>query len=296
MTYQNSSPSHQLKSSNQRAKKSLGQNFLRNKDIIKKIVKSGEVTSKDNIIEIGPGLGILTEELCKNAKDVTAIELDASLLPMLKLNTLQFKNLTILNEDALQFNIQKLCTDNSRVVPYKLIANIPYYITSPLINHYLKEEYINAVKSNRSPLIPEIIVLLIQKEVAEKICMKGEFEKTHSVLNLNIEVFGKAEIVSIVGKNNFYPVPKIDSAIIKISVYDKPNLQEKIIKNIDKFFKMIEIGFSNPRKQIHNNLSNGFQIKSEEMQKILDAANIDPRRRAETIEIEEWERIFSIIV
>src|SRR3989339_1230556 len=148
------------------AQKKLGQNFLINKKVLGKIVKAGEVGDQDEVLEIGPGIGVLTTELAKHANHVTSIELDSKLLPLLKSTTYDFKNIEILNEDALKFKIK-----NSKL---KIISNIPYYITSPLINHFLKEEIVEKSSLGVEPNVPELIVLLVQKEVAEKICMKGE--------------------------------------------------------------------------------------------------------------------------
>ncbi|KKP37785.1 MAG: hypothetical protein UR28_C0027G0005 [Candidatus Peregrinibacteria bacterium GW2011_GWF2_33_10] len=266
------------------AQKKLGQNFLINKKVLGKIVKAGEVGDQDEVLEIGPGIGVLTTELAKHANHVTSIELDSKLLPLLKSTTYDFKNIEILNEDALKFKIK-----NSK---FKIISNIPYYITSPLINHFLKDEIVEKSSLGVEPNVPELIVLLVQKEVAEKICMKGEFKSKHSVLSLNVQIFAEAEIVDFVSKTSFYPQPKVTSAILKIRPHPKLNLHEKIIQNLPSFFKTIQAGFSNPRKQIHNCLSNGLHLSSEKTIQILSQANIDAKRRAETLEIKEWEKLF----
>ncbi|OGJ50965.1 ribosomal RNA small subunit methyltransferase A [Candidatus Peregrinibacteria bacterium RIFOXYB2_FULL_32_7] len=262
------------------ANKSLGQNFLIDSDILQKIITAGNLSKNDTVIEIGPGLGSLTQELCKNAGKVIAIEKDSNLIPILKETTKEFKNLTILNQDALKFEINK-------TNEYKLIANIPYYITSPLINHFLRSEFI----SNKDPKLPKLIVLLIQKEVAEKICRLKKYKQKHSVLSLNIHLFGEPEIISLVPKESFYPAPKVDSAILKIRIFKEINKDTLSYISTD-FFKFIEAGFSNPRKKIHNSLSRGLQIPTEKIIEILKKANIDPNRRSETLEIEEWKRLF----
>lgn len=280
-----------LRSNNTFAKKSLGQNFLIDDAILDQILNAGEIQQNDSILEIGPGLGVLTEKLYQKSQKVVAIELDRNLASMLNKKFAHIGNLTILNEDALKFSI---LNSQFLIANFKIIANIPYYITSPLINHFLKNEFIRAIQSNEKALVPEIIVLLIQKEVAEKICQKGEFKNKNSVLSSNIQAFGETEIVGYVSKESFYPVPQVESAILKINVFDKPKLQDNTIQNINKFFKFIETCFSNPRKQIHNNLKP--LIKAENMETILKKSNIPTTARPENLSLQDFENIFTNLV
>lgn len=266
------------------AKKSLGQNFLVDKDALHKIVEAGDIKPDDQVLEIGPGLGTLTNEILKKTSHLISLEMDAEIIPILSVNMQnlhtedELKNWQLINTDALKFDI-----DNSHLKPgYKIIANIPYFITSPLLRNFLKDQYLQASENNISTeqtIVPSIIVFLIQKEVAEKITDK----KKESVLGLNIKVFGSPEIIATVPASSFHPAPKVDSAILKITVFDKPKIDPSKI-DLDKFFKIIEHGFSSPRKKLRNNLPEEVLIK----------AGINPNLRAEKLTIEDWGKITSV--
>lgn len=271
-----------LKSNNLWTKKRFGQNFLVNRNVLNKIVGAARigVPLQDLVIEIGPGLGILTEELAKKAKKVIAIEKDRKLIPLLQERLKEYKNVEIINEDALKFEPPESS--------YKVVANIPYYITSPLINYFLKDRYIKRgrdrsrpVPTSASPNSPILIIILTQKEVAQKICAKPP---KLNILALNVQTFGKPEIISYVKKENFYPKPKVDSAILKITPYKKPAAN----CNLEKFFKLIHSGFAKKRKKLYNSLP------PELNKEIIKKANIDPNRRAETLRIDEWEKLTNL--
>lgn len=250
------------------AKKSLGQNFLNNPKIVEKIIEAAELQSKGEVIEVGPGRGVLTKELCKKPINLTAIELDDDLIPELENLKQQYPNFTLIHADALKTRLPNN--------PYKVVANIPYYITSPLLNHFLQPQ---SSQEKR----PRLLVLMVQKEVAEKICANtGD----HSVLSLQVQIFGKPQIVGYVGKNNFSPPPKVDSAILKIEVYEEP-----LIQNTETFFKLIKAAFGQKRKTILNSFMNGLTIDKEEILNLLALAEIDPHRRPQTFSIEEWEKL-----
>lgn len=262
-----------LKSHNLWTKKKFGQNFLINRNTLDKIVEAANLLPTDLVIEIGPGLGVLTEELAKTAKKVITIEKDRDLIPILKEKLKNYKNVEIINQDALRFELPK--------TPYKIVANIPYYITSPLINYFLKDRYMIYERTMTCPCnvnFPSSITLITQKEVAQKICAKPP---KLNILALNIQTFSKPEILNYVKKESFYPKPKVESAILKITPYKKP----KVSCNLEDFFKLIHLGFAKKRKKIYNSLHP--EIDKE----ILKKANIDPNRRAETLSIEEWERL-----
>lgn len=205
------------------AKKSLGQNFLKDRSVLMKIVEAAELSKDDYIVEVGPGKGVLTRELVERAGHVTAIELDLRLIPELS----EIEGLDLIHGNALDF-----------IPPgrkYKVVANIPYYITSPLISHFLE------AKSK-----PTKMVLLVQKEVAEKICAEpGDM----NVLAIHVQVFGKPRIVCNVKASAFVPAPKVDSAVIVIDVYDKP-----LVSDYKKFFGVVHRAFSGKRKKLSNTL------------------------------------------
>ncbi len=249
-----------------KAKKNLGQNFLNDKETLSKIIEAADLKNTDQILEIGPGHGVLTAELVKKARHVTAIELDSDLIPELTRKFANAKNFELIHGNALDFTPAK--------TPYKLVANIPYYITSPIINHFLREQPSN--------MRPTQMVLLVQKEVAEKICAKeGDF----SVLSIQIRLFGTPTIVAKVPASHFSPTPKVDSAILKINMRD-PEMSKT---EIGKFFKIINIGFSHKRKKLIKNLSQLANIKKEDLKIIFSKLGLDENIRAEHLTIKEWQ-------
>lgn len=260
------------------AKKALGQNFLVDKEALNNIIEAGNIKPDDQVLEVGPGLGVLTHEILNKTPHLTSLEMDPQMVKVVSTNMAnlhtpeELQNWNLIQTDALKFDID---AHKENFQPgYKLIANIPYFITSPLLRHFLKDQYLK--KSN---VIPSVIVFLIQKEVAEKITHK----KKESVLGLNIKVFGTPEIIATVPANSFHPAPKVDSAILKITVHDQPKVDPEKI-DLNKFFKTIEKGFSSPRKKLRNNLPEEILIK----------AGIDSNLRAERLSIEDWEKITSV--
>jgi len=241
-------------------KKSFGQNFLLNKQILTAITDTAEISKNDRIIEIGPGLGTLTQELAKKAGKVTSIELDRNLIPILKETLKDFSNVEIINSDALLFEP----SENT----YKVVANIPYNITSHLISHFLQ---------NKNP--PESLTLLIQYEVAKKLCT---LNPDMSVLSLGTALFGKAKFIKKVKKGSFFPVPKVDSAIIHISLYE-PSEKEFIGReNAIKILNLAKKAFSQKRKKIKNPLP--------ELKEKLTALNLAEKRPQE-LSIDDWENL-----
>lgn len=282
-------------------KKSLGQNFLLNKDIIKKIVQAGEVGNDDVVLEVGGGFGVLTEELAKKAGKVIVIEKDDKLAEYLKEKFKGNKNVEIVHGDVLKIGSDQLAEMVSRVDPsapfsnlsapsfaeysygvarrddnYKIIANLPYQITSHFLKKFLTAE-------NK----PKSIVLMLQKEVVERIlAKKGQM----SLLALSVQYFGKPKKIMTVSKNNFYPKPKVDSAVIKIDVYDNKSRDAKSCVSDENIFKLAKAGFGQKRKQLKNNLKNlgfGEQQAVEALKKIGLKENI----RAQELGVDDWERL-----
>lgn len=257
-----------LASYNLRAKKSLGQNFLVDGSILKKIIDAAELEPSDTVIEVGPGLGVLTRELAEKVGRVIAVELANYLAENLRKNFTDPTAVTVVNNDILKTSPIALlgCQSN-----YKVVANLPYYITSAVIRHFLE-----------ASIKPSLMVLMVQKEVAKQITAQpGEM----SLLSVSVQLYGKPKIVSKVPAHCFYPVPGVDSAILKIEVYPKTKVA---LDNIAGFFKIVRAGFSANRKQLVNSLSNGLKIPKSEIIPVLQQAGIEPRRRAETLTIEEW--------
>ncbi len=236
----------------------LGQHFLQDDNILQKIVETGDVQPGDHIVEIGPGVGVLTAKLLERADHVTAIELDERMIPLLRNYTNYNEKLTIVNENALQVPLPE--------EPYKVIANIPYHITSPLLRHAFLE----------SKVSPKSMTLLIQKEVADRICDT----ENAGMLTIIVALFGKATKVINVPPKAFVPPPKVDSAVIHIECYDHPLVDEETLQQV---MKLTKIAFSMKRKM----LSNSFGTFPGGLE-LLEAASIDPTRRPQTLSIDEW--------
>lgn len=251
-----------------RADKALGQNFLQDESALEKIANAAEILEDDCVLEIGPGLGSLTRYLAVSAKKVTAVELDHDLLAPLQAVLQPYQNVRVVHGDILKLSISELVDQPNYIVA----ANIPYNITSAIIRHLLEDN----VKPRR-------VVLTIQKEVAERICAKpGDL----SLLALSVQVYGKPSIAAKIPAGAFHPAPKVDSAILRIDIYDEPLIPNDL-SNI--FFKLIKAGFSQKRKTLRNSLSSGLHIPATEAETLLASAGINPMRRAETLSIEEWK-------
>jgi len=254
----------------------LGQNFLRNTTVLEKIIKTSDLKDDDFVIEIGPGEGVLTEELSKYANKVIAIELDDNLIPLLEKKFADKKNVEIIHDDILKINLSELIAGYKlQTTNYKLIANIPYYITSPIIRLFLEQT-----------IQPKEIILLIQKEVAERIAAKaGQM----SILAVSVQYYGSAEIMFEVDKNSFFPVPKVDSAVIKIIP------QKKFNKETDKkFFRIVKAGFSAKRKTLLNNLASSLQLDKNAVSAKIETAGISPTVRAQELSIENWKKLVKL--
>ncbi len=258
-----------LSENNLYAQKSFGQNFLTNQGVLKKIIETAEITEQDLIIEVGPGLGVLTNELIKNAKKVISIEKDKKLIPVLEKNFPSSNNLEVINQDALEFKVPN--------EDYKVVANIPYNITSPLINHFLQAE-------NK----PKTLTLLVQKEVAEKIC-----DKTIAyVLNLQVRLFADSKLIQKVKPGSFMPAPKVDSAVIHLITKNKKHPEYIPTENAIKILKIAKMAFSKKRKKLSNSLKS---LLTEEKIKQLEHQKIDLNKRPQHLNLKEWQKLESII-
>ncbi len=247
--------------------KLLGQNFLVDKTVLAKIIEAAQLSKEDTILEIGPGLGILTEELAKHAGRVFAIEKDEKLVEILKEKFQKNKNIEIISGDALKFESFKLKIKN-----YKVVANIPYYLTAHLIRTFLESS---------NP--PQAMTLMVQKEVARRICARPP---EMSLLAVATQFYATAKIQAGVSRKSFRPQPKVDSAIIKITPY--PFLRQNQSKI---FFKVVRAGFSQPRKQLINNLSRGLKIDRAKIAETLKKIGLQPEQRAETLSVEDWKNL-----
>lgn len=252
-----------------RPQKGFGQNFLTDEGTLARIARAGNLTPNDDVLEIGPGLGHLTHHLAREAKRVVAIEIDRGLTKALRDIFADVPNVEIVEGDALKVDPGTLFDQH----PYKLVANLPYYITAPALRHYLEAS---------NP--PTVMVVLVQKEVAYRILAKpGDM----SLLAVSVQVYGQVHFIGRIAPSAFFPPPKVESAILRIDVREKP------LTSIDpeKFFKVVAAGFSGPRKQIHNALSQQLWMPPGAASDALTAAGIDPARRAQTLSIQEWSRL-----
>ncbi|MBU3964183.1 ribosomal RNA small subunit methyltransferase A [Patescibacteria group bacterium] len=256
-----------LKNSNIFPSKKLGQNFLIDQGIIEKIIESADLNNQDIVLEIGPGLGCLTQALGQKAKKVIAIEKDRRMIEILKNNLKEFKNVRIVLGDILNIQNSKFKIQNS----YKVAANLPYNIALPVIRKFIEAT---------NP--PELMILMIQKEVAQKIC--GE---KSCLPKIAVELFAKSEILFFVPKESFFPAPKVDGAVIKVSEIQKniPNV------NMELLFRIVKAGFSHPRKTILNNLSKKLNISRNDTAKWLEKTNIPCEKRPQDINLKEWIKL-----
>ena len=252
-------------------KKSLGQNFLFDENVLTRIVETAVLTPTDTILEIGPGLGALTKLLAENVQHVTAVELDDRFLPILQQELAPYNNVTIIHGDILEQNPNALFSE-----PYKVVANVPYYITGAILRHLLTAEQ-----------KPTTMVLTVQKEVADRMTA---VPPNMSLLSVSTQFYGRSERITTIKAGAFWPRPDVDSAVVKIDLDAErplPFSEEKA------FFKLIKAGFSQKRKQLHNNLRQ-LNLSSDEVDKLLQSAHINGRRRAQTLTIEEWVSIYQI--
>lgn len=251
-------------------KKSLGQNFLTDPLILGRIAKEADISRVDTVLEIGPGPGTLTQYLVEKAGEVIAVELDDRMVNLLRQKKGSLPNLSIIHKDILELDLDALMGDKN----YLAVANVPYYITSAIFRHLLNAK-------NK----PSRIIFTIQKEVAERIC---ELDGEKSLLSLSIQVYGAPRILFEIPSSAFKPSPKVDSAVLRVDLYEQPLVPEKDIK---EFFRLTKAGFSQKRKTLKNALSATFARSGAEIETVLAGAGINPIRRAETLSIEEWRNL-----
>jgi 16S rRNA (adenine1518-N6/adenine1519-N6)-dimethyltransferase len=255
-----------LKKQELRPSKKLGQNFLIDERAVQKVIEAGNISSSDIVLEVGPGLGVLTVELAKRAKKVIAVEKDRNMISHLK--ELGLKNLGIIEKDALKLDVEEL-----GLKEYKIVANLPFYLTAHFMRRFLE-----------SKIKPSQMVLVVQKEVGQRICAKPP---KMSILSVSVQVYADARIVSYIPKKSFYPVPNVDSVIIRVS------LKEPLVSSdeVGLFFKIVKAGFSQPRKQLANNLAKGLGLGKIEVGQWLMDNDIQPSQRAETLGVRDWVKL-----
>ncbi len=264
----------------------LGQHFLIDEDVLAEIVKCAAVKKGERVVEVGPGKGVLTRALLEAGAKVTAVEIDSELVEILRKELGDNKNLKIINQDILDF-----IPESYLASPDKIVGNIPYQITSPLLRKIFKLD---------NP--PELIILMVQREVAERICAKPG-DSRRGFLSVVVQYYAKPEIVRIVSKESFWPVPKVGGAILRIRSRKQEAGNRKQETGSRKqeagnrgLFRIVQAGFSQKRKKLRNSLAGGLQVEPKKMDALLQKAGIDSNLRAEDLEVGEWMRITKIIV
>ncbi|RMH00064.1 MAG: ribosomal RNA small subunit methyltransferase A [Chloroflexi bacterium] len=253
-------------------KKSLGQNFLSDENILARIAATADLQPADRVLEIGPGVGTLTRHLAQTAVSVVAVELDDRLLPILQAELADLNNVRLIHGDILEQDPSRLFDG-----PYKVVANVPYYITGAILRHLLDGTH-----------KPTMMVLTVQKEVAERITA---VPPQMSLLAVSVQFYGQAEIAGIIKAGAFWPRPDVDSAIVRIDLTKRPFPN---IQNERAFMRLVRAGFSQKRKQLRNNLQ-ALGLNKKQLTAILDKAGIDARRRAETLSLAEWATLYETL-
>ena len=257
--------------------KSLGQNFLTDKNIIDRIVESAGIGPEDLVIEIGPGIGVITREAAEYAKKVVAVEIDSNLIPILEETLGDCDNVEVVNRDILKTDVNEIirnCGENLSGV--KVIGNLPYYITTPIIMKLL-EDGVNA----------DSITIMMQKEVADRI-KAAPGTKAYGALSVAVQYYCTVEAVVNVPKDVFVPQPKVDSTVLRLRIMEEKSVE---LADRDVFFSCVKAGFGQRRKTLLNSLMGVENITKEEVNQALAAAGIDPSRRAETLNLEEFARL-----
>jgi len=253
------------------ARKGLGQHFLVDEQVLGLILETAELARSDLVVEIGPGLGVLTRELAARAGQVIAVELDDRLAAALRQALESLHNVAIVNEDILKLDPATLGIPDR----YKVAANLPYYITSAVLRHFLE-----------ASARPRLMVVMVQKEVAETIAAGPG---SMSLLSVSVQFYGEPTVAGYVPARSFYPAPEVDSALLRIDVYPRPKVA---VSDEKGFFGLVRAGFSASRKQLVNSLGHGLGLSRADVLSLLVKSGIEPRRRAETLTVEEWAQLW----
>lgn len=254
-------------------KKSLGQNFLIDDSILQKIAAAAELDQGDVVLEIGPGLGALTVALASQAKRVVAVEIDNRFVPILDDQLEAFSNVELINQNILNLDVNAVVAQ-----PYKVVANVPYYITGAIIRKFLDARW-----------RPSIMVLTVQREVADRIMAEpGDM----SVLAVSAQLYARVTKVARIKAGSFYPRPEVESSVIK---FDFSEFEPYQIRDESLLFRVVKAGFSQKRKQLRNSLAGGLGIQKNQADQYLGLAEIEPKRRAESLSVDEWVNLANAI-
>ena len=264
--------------------KKFGQNFLIDTHVLDKIIGSAGITSEDMVLEVGPGIGTMTQYLCESARKVIAVEIDKNLIPILENDTLKdYDNVRVINEDILKLDINKLVEEENGGKPIKVVANLPYYITTPIVMG-LFESHV--------PI--ESITIMVQKEVADRM-QCGPGTKDYGALSLAVQYYAKPEIVANVPPNCFMPRPNVGSAVIKLTRHEKPPVE---VKDEALMFKLVRAAFNQRRKTLQNSVNNSpeLHLNKEQVVEALDKMGLSQTIRGEALSLEQFAELSNLLV
>jgi 16S rRNA (adenine1518-N6/adenine1519-N6)-dimethyltransferase len=256
--------------------KSLGQNFLVDGAVLDRIADGAELTDQDAVLEVGPGIGVLTQVLCERAGQVVAVEIDRALLPVLEETLADYDNVEVVHGDILKLNLPELFDQKFVGQQVKVVANLPYYITTPIIMNFFEQK-----------LPVERIVVMVQKEVADRM-QAVPSTKAYGTLSIAVQYYAQARVVTVVPSGAFFPPPNVDSAVIALVRRDQPAVQ---VQDEAFFFRVVKAAFAQRRKTLPNTLSSTMGISKDLIRQALDQAGIDPKRRGESLNLDEFGRL-----
>lgn len=252
-------------------KKALAQHFLVSSGILRRIVNAADLTPEDLVVEVGPGLGVLTDALAQRARQVVAVELDRELADALVTRYSANPKVRIIHGDARTVPLDELVSPGA---PYKVVANLPYYAATPIVRRFLE-----------APHRPALLVVTVQREVARRmVALPGDM----SLLGVGVQVYGRAKIVAAIPPGAFRPPPAVSSAVVRIDPHREPAVDAE---NAEGFFALVRAGFSAPRKQLQGALSHALDRPAAEVRALLESVGVDPTRRAETLSVDEWRKV-----
>lgn len=262
--------------------KKFGQNFLIDTRVLERIIAQAEITKDDMVLEIGPGIGTMTQYLCENAREVVAVEIDNSLIPILEDTLTEYNNVTVINDDILKVDINKLVEEHNAGKPIKVVANLPYYITTPIIMG-LFEKKVNV----------DSITVMVQKEVADRM-KSGPGSKDYGALSLAVQYYSKPEIVANVPPNCFMPRPNVSSAVIRLKLYDEMAVK---VENENLLFRLIRASFNQRRKTLVNGIKNSGELNytKEQVVEALAKMGLNENIRGEALTLEQFGELSDIL-
>ncbi|MDE5951707.1 MAG: 16S rRNA (adenine(1518)-N(6)/adenine(1519)-N(6))-dimethyltransferase RsmA [Acetatifactor sp.] len=260
--------------------KKFGQNFLIDSHVLEKIVDAAQITDEDCVLEIGPGIGTMTQYLAESAREVVAVEIDRALIPILQDTLSGYDNVTVLNEDIMKVDVGRIVRERNQGKPIKVVANLPYYITTPIVMSLLE---------NHVPL--QSITVMVQREVADRMQV-GPGTKDYGALSLAVQYYTKPEIVAHVPANCFMPRPSVDSAVIRLTRYQEPPME---VQDEKYLFALIRASFNQRRKTLANGLANGMGIPREQVTAALEEMGLTATTRGEALTLEQFARLSNLL-